>query len=111
MIVIAVYLLILGVLFFAFPRTAESVFNISLPDAPLTLLYGQVVLTLAFMAYLVATNFDTLSKMTTGFMVLFGGHVVVFLYQLFTGMQTIAQVGPPLVISIIFTVLLYLFGR
>ena len=107
--VIAVYLAILGALFAFAPRTAESVMGISLPDAALTLLYGQVSLTLAFMAYLTASG--GLSSMVNGFLVLFGGHILVFIYQLTTGISTFAQVGPPLVVSVIFTVLLFWFRR
>ena len=74
------------------------------------MLYGQVVLTLAYMAYRVAKD-DGLAKMYAGFVALFGGHILVFLYQIFTGIATFAQDGPPLIISIIFTVLLLVFSR
>ena len=104
---ITAYLAIIGALFLFFPSVAESVFGISLPDAALTMLYGQVVLTLAFMAYLAASKGES----HTGFIVLFGGHILVFLYQIMIGVATFAQNGPPLVISIIFTVLLFVFGR
>ena len=111
MYVITVYLALLGVLFTFLPGTARSAMGIALSDKALTLLYGQVVLALAFMAYLVASNIDMLSKMATGFLVLFGGHILVFAYQLFTGVQTFARVGPPLIISVIFTTLLFFFRR
>lgn len=107
---IAVYLTVLGALFLFFPRAAESVFGISLPDKALTMLYGQVVLTLAYMAYRIA-RYDGFAKMYAGFVALFGGHILVFLFQIFTGIATFAQNGPPLVISIIFTTLLLVFGR
>lgn len=103
---ITIYLAILGVLFTFLPGTARSVFGILLNDEALTLIYGQVVLSLAFMAYLVATN-EGLAKMTIGFLVLFAGHVIVFAYQLATNVQTFAQVGPPLIITVIFTFLLF----
>ncbi len=106
--VITAYLAVLGVLFTFAPNVARSTFGIALNDPVLTLLYGQVVLTLAFMAYLIASN-ENLAKMTTGFLVLFTGHVLVFIYQLSTGAQTFAQVGPPLVLSVIFALLLYSF--
>jgi hypothetical protein len=67
------------------------------------------VLALAFMAYLVANNVDSLGKMASGFVALFGGHILVSAYQVFTSVQTFAQVGPPLIISAIFMVLLYSF--
>jgi hypothetical protein len=110
MFVITAYLTILGVLFLFLPRTAESVFGISLPDTALTMLYGQIVLTMAYMAYRVGKD-GALAKMYAGFVFLFGGHVLVWVYQLATGISTFAQVGPPLVISGIFTVLLLMFGR
>jgi hypothetical protein len=109
--VIAVYLLILGILFTFFPSIAETVFGIALPDAALTMLYGQVVLTLAYLAYRVGRDVVEFAKLYAVFVALFGGHIVVFLFQIFTGVATFAQNGPPLVISIIFTTLLLLFGR
>ena len=108
---ITAYYTILGILFLFLPSTTESVFGISLPDAALTMLYGQVVLSLAYMAYLVARDIDGLGKMYAGFVVVFGGHFIVFLFQLFNGVATFAQIGPPLIISVIFTVLLLVFGR
>ena len=108
--VITGYLTLLGILFLFAPRTAESILGISLPDAALTMLYGQVVLTLAYIAYRIARDIDTFGKLYAGFVALFGGHILVFLYQIFTGVATFAQNGPPLVISIIFTALLLVFG-
>ena len=110
MFVITAYLTVLGVLFLFLPGTAESVMGIELPDAALTMLYGQVVLTLAFLAFQVARD-SSLAKASNVFMVLFGGHILVWVYQLATGVSTFAQVGPPLVLSAIFTVLLLMFGR
>jgi hypothetical protein len=39
------------------------------------------------------------------------GHIVVFAYQLATGMLNFAQAGPPLIINAIFSVLLFLFRK
>jgi hypothetical protein len=39
------------------------------------------------------------------------GHVVIFGYQLGTGMLYFAQAGPPLIINAIFTVLLFIFRK
>lgn len=111
MYVITIYLLILGILFLFLPRTAETVFGISLPDAALTMLYGQIVLTMAFLSYRIASEIGSYAKLSTVFIVLFGGHFLVWAYQLATGISTFAQVGPPFIISIIFTVLLFFFGR
>jgi hypothetical protein len=109
MYVITVYLLVMGVLFLFLPRTAESAFGISLPDAALTMLYGQVVLTMAYLAYRIAIDITAFGKLYAVFVFLFGGHILVWLYQIFTGVSTLAQVGPPLIISVVFTVLLFLF--
>lgn len=108
---ITIYLGLLGLLFTFFPGIARASMGIALSDEALTLLYGQVVLALAFMAYLVASNLEQLSKMTAGFIALFGGHILVFGYQLASGIQTFAQVGPPLILSVVFTVLLLIFQK
>ena len=44
-------------------------------------------------------------------LVLTAGHVVIFGYQLTTGVLNFAQAGPPLVINAIFTGLLFLFRK
>ena len=110
MYVIAGYLAILGAVFAFAPAAARSAMGIELNDEALTLLYGQVSLTLGYMAYLVATN-EGLAKMANGFLALFVGHIAVFAYQAATGIETFAQVGPPLVISAIFSALLYMYKK
>lgn len=110
MYVIAGYLAILGAMFAFAPSVARSAMGIELNDEALTLLYGQVSLALAYMAYLVAAN-EGLAKMADGFLVLFVGHILVFAYQAATGIETFAQVGPPLVISAIFSVLIYMYKK
>lgn len=109
--VIAVYLTIFGVLFLFAPRVAEMVLSAKLPDAALTMLYGQLTLTFAFLAFLAARGGDGLSKLSLVLLVLTAGHIVIFGLQLATGVSTIAQVGPPLIINAIFTVLLFLFRK
>ena len=109
MYVITVYLLVMGVLFLFLPRTAESAFSISLPDAALTMLYGQVVLSFAYLAYRIAIDITAYGKLYAVLVFMFGGHILVWAYQLVNGVSTFAQVGPPLIISAIFTVLLFLF--
>lgn len=108
---ITIYLTVLGVMFLFLPGIVESIMGISLPDAGLTMLYGQLVLTLAYLGYYVARNVESMRKLYAVFVFLFVGHLLVWLYQLFTGISTFAQVGPPLVISVIFTVLLFMYGR
>jgi hypothetical protein len=107
----AVYLLILGLLFLFMPAGAETAFQISLPDPALTPLYGQVVLTIALMAYLVASDVEKHIKLVWAFIFEQLGHILVFGYQLGTGIATFVQVGPPLIVAFIFLVLLVVFYR
>ncbi|MDF1500090.1 MAG: hypothetical protein P1P76_06460 [Anaerolineales bacterium] len=39
------------------------------------------------------------------------GHVVIFGYQLATGMFSFAQAGPPLIVNLVFAILLFLFRK
>jgi len=107
----AVYLLILGLMFLFAPAAAEGAFQISLPDPALTPLYGQVVLTIALIAYLVASDMEKHIKLVWAFIFEQIGHILVFGYQVGTGIATFAQVGPPLVIAVIFLVLFVVFYR
>jgi hypothetical protein len=111
LIVQAVYLLILGLMFLIAPSVAEAAFQISLPDPALTPLYGQVVLTIALMSYLVASDVEKHIKLVWAFIFEQIGHVLVFGYQLGTGIATFTQVGPPLVVAAIFLVLFVVFYR
>ena len=108
---IAAYLTVFGILFMFLPRIAEKVLSNSLPDAALNMLYGQLSLTFAYTAFLAARGGDVASKLSHVILVLTTGHVVVFGYQLMTGMLNFAQAGPPLIINTIFTVLLLLFRK
>lgn len=109
---LAAYMTVVGALFLFAPRVAETAFNTSLPDAALTMLYGQVVLVIAFMAYLVSTNVSAYAKLVWAFIFAEAGHVLIFAWQLMSGIATFAQVGPPMIIAVIFTVLLFVFkGR
>lgn len=109
--VIAAYLLVFGLLFLLAPGVAESVMQTSLPDKALNMLYGQMMLTFAYTAFLAARGDDGLAKLSRVVLVLTIGHVLVFAYQLITGMAGFAQVGPPLIVNFIFTVLLFVFRR
>ena len=109
--VIAAYLLIFGLLFLLAPSVAEQVMSTSLPDKALNMLYGQMMLTFAYLAFLAARGGDGLAKLSRLVLVLTIGHVLVFGYQLVAGVSTFAQVGPPLIINAIFTVLLVFFRR
>lgn len=111
LIVMGLYLAILGLLFLFLPRTAESVLSVSLPDRALTALYGQVLLVIALAAFLVAQDVRQHARLVWVFIFEQAGHVLVFLYLLSAGIQTFAQVGPPLIIAGIFLILLLLFRR
>ena len=109
--VLAVYIMILGLMFLFAPAAAETAFKMSLTDPALTLDYGQVLLVVALMAFLVASDMEKHIKLVWAF--IFGqiGHILVFGTQLGTGIATFTQVGPPLIVAIIFLVLLVVFYR
>lgn len=109
--VIAVYLLIFGILFLFLPSVAEKVLSNKLPDAALNMLYGQLTLTFAYVAFLAAREASGAGKLSRIILVLTIGHVIIFAYQLATGVLNFAQAGPPLIINAIFTVLLFLFRK
>lgn len=109
--VIMVWLGLLGILFLFVPSVAEKVMSASLPDRVLTMLYGQLLLTFAYVAFLAARGGDGLAKLSLIILILAAGHVIIFGYQLITGMSGFASAGPPLIINLIFTVLLFIFRR
>jgi hypothetical protein len=109
--VITVWLAVMGILFLFLPGVAEKVMSASLPDKVLTMLYGQVMLTLAFVAFLAARGGEGLSRLSLVILILAAGHVIIFGYQLATGMSTFAQAGLPLIINAIFTILLFFFRK
>ena len=109
--VIAAYLTVFGVLFVFLPAIAEKVLNNQLPDAALNMLYGQLSLTFAYVAFLAARGGDGARKLSRVILALTTGHVVVFGYQLLTGILNFSQAGPPLIVNAIFTVLLFMFRK
>lgn len=68
--VVAVYLTVFGVLFLFLPSVAEKVLSTSLPDAALNMLYGQLTLTFAYVAFLAARGGDGLGKLSRILLVL-----------------------------------------
>jgi hypothetical protein len=106
---LAVYMTVVGALFLFAPGIAEKAFSTSLPDRALTPLYGELMIVIALMAYLVSTDVSAYKKLVIAFIVSEIGHVLIFGYQLMSGISTFAQVGPPMIIAIIFTVLLFVF--
>ena len=109
--VITAYLTVFGILFLFLPSVAEKIMSTSLPDAALHMLYGQLTITFAYTAFLATRGGDGAGKMSRVILALTTGHVVVFGYQLMTGVLNFAQAGPPLIINAIFTVLLFLFRK
>jgi hypothetical protein len=75
--VVTAYLTVFGILFIFLPRVAEIVLATSLPDAALNMLYGQLTLTFAYVAFLAARGDDGLSKLSRVILALTTGHVVV----------------------------------
>ncbi|HOQ69563.1 MAG TPA: hypothetical protein PKZ26_01550 [Anaerolineaceae bacterium] len=111
LLVFTIYTAIIGILFLFAPRIAETAFQTRLPDAALTMLYGQVVLVLALAAWLIRSDAAALRKMVWALVFAEVGHVVVFLWQLMNGISTFAQVGPPMIIAAVFAVLFVVFNR
>ena len=109
--VIAVYLTIIGVLYLFMPGVAEKAFQITLSDRGTAMLHGFGDLIMAYLAYMIATNLDAYRKLVRLYQVFAVGETLIFAYQLFSGMYTFAEVGPPMIIWGIFTVLLFIFGR
>lgn len=107
--VMMAYLTIFGILFIFLPSVAEKVLSTSLPDRPLSMLYGQLTLTFAFIAYLASQGGNGLSKLISALLVMTAGHVIIFAFLLATGGLAFAAAGPPLIINLIFTALLFVF--
>ncbi len=108
---LAVYMTVVGGLFLFAPRVAEAAFQMSLPDPALTPLYGQVVLVIALTVYLVSTDAAKYAKLVWAFIFAEAGHVLIFGWHLMNGIASFAQVGPPMIIAVIFLVLLIMFNR
>jgi len=111
MYVLVTYLTIIGSLYLFFPDTAEHAFSITLSDRSTAMLHGFGNLVMAFLIHLTAFNLETYRKLVTVFQVFAAGEAVIFAFQLLSGMYTFAQVGPPMIIWTIFTILLFVFGR
>jgi hypothetical protein len=109
--VIAAYFAFFGILFVFAPRVFEQITQSQLPDAKLTLLYGQHTLTFAFVALLAARAKEAAGKLSLTILIVTAGNAVVFGYLLLSGMEGFAQVGPPLIVNLILTVLLFLFRK
>jgi len=111
MYVVVTYLTVIGTLYFLFPGIAENAFGITLSDRGTAMLHGFGSLVMAYLIYLTASNLETYRKLVTIFQIFTLGEALIFAFQLFSGMYTFSQVGPPTMIWTVFTVLLFIFGR
>ena len=109
--VVAAYLAVFGMLFVFAPGVFERITETTLPDAKLTLLYGMYTLIFAFVALMAAREKEAASKLSLTILLVTAGNAVVFGYLLLTANEGFSQVGPPLIVNLILTVLLLLFRR
>lgn len=105
----AVYLTLLGLMFWFVPSLGETIFQTDLKDPILTPLFGQTLLSLALICYLMIPNLEKHLKLTWALIFENAGHVVVFVYLLISGVAGFVTVGPPMIISAVLLVLFYLF--
>jgi hypothetical protein len=108
---IAAYLAFFGILFVFAPGVFDQITQSTLPDAKLTLLYGQSTLTFSYVAFMAAREKEAASKLSLTILIVTAGNVVVFGYLLMTGREGFSQVGPPLIVNSVLTVLLFLFRK
>ena len=109
--VIAAYLASFGILFVFAPGVFEQITESTLPDAKLTLLYGQHTLTFAIVAFMAAREKEGAGKLSLAILFLTAGNVIMFGYLLVSGMERFPQAGPPLIVNFALTVLLFLFRK
>jgi len=108
--IIAAYLAVFGILFLFAPSVAEQITRTT-HDATLSLLYGQYTLTFAYVSFMAARENEAASKLSLTILIVTAGNVVVFGYLLMTGREGFPQVGPPLIVNSVLTVLLFLFRK
>jgi hypothetical protein len=109
--VVAAYLVVFGMVFVFAPGLFERITQTALPDAKLTLLYGVHTLIFAFVAFMAAREKEATSKLSLTVLLVTAGNAIVFAYLLLTTNESFSQVGPPLIVNSILTVLLFLFRR
>src|SRR4030095_8204499 len=109
--VVAAYLAVFGILFVFAPGVFERITQTTLPDAKLTLLYGVHTLIFAFVAFMATREKEAAGKLSLTILLVTAGNAVVFGYLLLTTNEGFSQVGPPLIVNSILTVLLFLFRR
>jgi hypothetical protein len=109
--VIAAYFAFFGTLFVFAPHVFEEITQSKLADAKLTLLYGQHTLNFALVAFLAAKEKEAASKLSLTILIVTAGNAAVFGYLFLSGREAFPQVGAPLIVNSLFTVLLFLFRR
>ena len=109
--VITVYLILIGGLYLLFPDFAESALQITLSDRGTAMLHGFGDLIMAFLAYTIARNLEQYRQLVRVFQIFGIGETIIFAYQLFSGLYTFAEVGPPMIIWGVLSLLLLLFDR
>jgi hypothetical protein len=109
--VVVAYLTVIGSLYLFFPNTAENAFGITLSDRSTAMLHGFGNLVMAFLIHSTASNLETYRKLVAVFQVFAAGEALIFAFQWLSDMYTFAQVGPPMIIWTICTVLLFVFSR
>ena len=109
--VVAAYLAVFGIIFVFAPGLFERISQTTLPDAKLTLLYGMHTLIFAFVAFMATREKEAAGKLSLTVLLVTAGNAVVFGYLLLTTNEGFSQVGPPLIVNFILTVLLFLFRR
>ena len=107
----AIYLTILGLVFWFIPSLAEAVFQTALKDPILTPLFGQVLVSLAIACFIIAMNVEKYFKLTWALIFENAGHVAIFVYLLVSGVAGFVTVGPPMIISLILVVLFTYYYR
>jgi hypothetical protein len=107
----AAYLASFGILFVFAPSLFEQMTQTTLPDAKLTLLYGQYTLTFAYVAFMAAKGKDATSTLSFTILIVMAGNAVVFAYLLVTGRESLLQAGPPLIVNLVLTLVLLLFRK
>jgi hypothetical protein len=68
-------------------------------------------LTFAFVAFMAAREKEAASKLSLTILIVTAGNAVIFGYLLITGREGFPQVGPPLIVNSVLTVLLFLFRK
>ena len=109
LIILGLYWALYGVLLLFAPGVAEAMFSIEITDRVLAAFTGLCGLIIALMAFLVSSDPVKYSLLIWAFVALLVGEILVNGYFLISGMQTIQQAGPPIIITAILLILLLVF--